>query len=276
MDSLDLKPHKEVPCVIRTPSPSLGWRCELLWNLAWHRITLRYKETVFGFMWIFLQPVALTIIFTYIFHWFARVPSGETPYPLFAAVGLVAWSLTSLVVSQSTICITSQTALLRRVALPKILLPFSVIIATMADLCVMSILLIILFFFFQTHVTWTGWFWLVLVFLTHMMLLTGVACLVSAANVFLKDVGQAVPYLLQLWFFASPVFYPSSLVPRQFKTLAQWNPMGGLIEGYRAALLHGTSPPWELFWPACCVSLIVFWIGISCLKKLETFLSDLL
>ncbi|MBI3317869.1 MAG: ABC transporter permease [Candidatus Omnitrophica bacterium] len=177
---------------------------------------MRYKETLFGFGWIFLQPVALTIIFTYIFHRFAKIPSGNIPYPLFAATSLVAWSLTALVVSQSSSCVTSHNVLLKRVALPKILLPFSVVISTLVDLAVMVVLLVGLFVYYRVSLPPSA-AWVVVILGIHLILLVGLSCLFSLANVFLRDIGQAIPFLLQLWFFVSPVFYPSSMVPGEFK-----------------------------------------------------------
>ncbi len=259
----------------RSPRPSLRWALELLWSLALHRVSVRYKETLFGFGWIFLQPVALTVIFSYIFHRFAKIPSGEIPYALFAATGLVAWSLTALVISQSSSSVTNHNVLLKRVALPRILLPLSAVIATLADLCVMILLLIGLFAYYQVSLSLTA-IWILFVFVVHLALLIGLSCLVSLANVFLRDVGQAVPFLLQLWFFVSPVFYPASMVPTEFRELAKWNPMTGIIEGYRAVLLLGQPPSWDFMAPAVLTTLCALVGGVVSFSRLEGILADIL
>jgi len=259
----------------RSPKPSLRWTLELLWSLALHRVSIRYKETLFGFGWIFLQPVALTFIFTYIFHRFAKIPSGNTPYALFAATGLVAWSLTALVISQSSSSVTNHNVLLKRVALPKVLLPLSAVIATLADLGVMIVLLIGLFVYYQVPLSLTA-AWALLVFAVHLALLIGLSCLVSLANVFLRDIGQAIPFLLQLWFFVSPVFYPASMVPAEFRGLAKWNPMTGIIEGYRAVLFVGKPPAWDFMGPAVLVTVCVLVAGIACFRRLEGIVADIL
>ncbi len=261
--------------VTRIPRPSLRWVAELLWSLSLYRVTLRYKESLFGFGWILLQPIALTIIFTYIFHRFAHVPSGGIPYPLFAATGLVAWSFTAIVCSQSAVSVSGHTALLKRIALPKLLLPASVIVAAVVDLIVMVTLLIAMFIYYHIPLSWMAW-WILPLFAIHLFLLLGLSCLISLANVFIRDIGHALPSLLQLWFFASPVFYPSFMVPEDFSGLARWNPMTGLIEGYRSVLLLGQHPSFRLLIPTALVSLGLSLFGLYCFQRLEGDVSDIL
>lgn len=260
--------------VIRTPRLSLRWMAELLWTLSAHRVSIRYKETLFGFGWIFLQPVALTVIFNYI-HRVARIQTGNIPYPLFAATGLVVWSLTSLVASQSAVAVAGQAPLLKRIALPKILLPLSVVASSLADLCVMAFLLVGLFVYYHVLPTWQS-LWILVPFAVHLSLLIGISCLISLANVFLRDIGQAMPSLLQLWFFASPIFYPSSMVPKEFGVLARWNPMSGIIDGYRTTLLMGYPPSPESLWPATIVSLAICSIGIFSFRRMEGTVADMI
>lgn len=263
------------PVVARSPRHSLRWAAELLWQLSLHRISVRYKETVLGFGWIFLQPVALTMILTYIFKRFAQVSSGGIPYPLFTATGLVAWSLTSLVVGASAIALVSHHALLKRVALPRILLPMSTVVSALADLAVMLVLLVGIGLYYHVALPPTAP-WALLLLAVHLMLLIGVSCLAALANVFFRDIGHALPSLLQLWFFASPVFYPASMVPREFSVLARWNPMTGLIEGYRAVLLAGQPMPWNLVGPAMITTAIVFGIAIAAFRALDGTIADIL
>lgn len=261
--------------VIRTPRFSLRWAAELLWSLATHQVVIRYKETLFGFGWILLQPVALTVIFTYIFHRFAQVPSQEIPYPLFTATGLVAWSATALVMSKSIVSLAGYGALLKRVALPKIVLPMAGVISVIADLAVMALLLVGLFLYYGLSIPATAW-WVLPLLALHLLLLIGLSCLASLAQVFIRDVGHAMPSLLQLWFFASPVFYPYAMVPENFRLLARWNPMSGLIEGYRAALLLGEAPPGDLLIPAVTTTFLLFAIGLLCFWRLEGEITDII
>lgn len=260
--------------VIRSPRRSRRWLLELLWNFCLHRVNLRYRETLLGYGWILLQPVALTMIFNYIRR-VADIPTGQTPYPLFVATGLVAWSFTSLVVSQAAISVVGNWPLLKRVALPRILLPLSATLSSLADLVVMAVLLVGLFVYYQFPVPWTV-VWVLPLLMVHLGLLVGLGCLVSLVNVFTRDLGQAIPHLLWLWFFASPVFYPASMVPEEFRKLAQWNPMTGLIEGYRSALLLGQSPSAQLLIPAVLVAALVLATGWIIFRQLEGIMVDML
>lgn len=262
------------PVVIRTPRMSFRWMFELLWNLAVQRVTLRYKETLLGFGWIFLQPVALTIIFNYIRR-VSDIPTGGVPYTLFVATGLVPWSFTSLAISQSSGCVSGNASVLKRVALPKILMPLSAVFSTLADLLVMAFLLVGLFLYYGLSPS-ASILWLPLVFGVHLSLLVGLGCLLSLTQVFLRDLGHAIPHLLWLWFFASPVFYPVSMVPREFKGLAMWNPMVGLIEGYRNTLLTGSPPSMDLFIPAMLVSAGILLFGLTAFRIVEGALVDML
>lgn len=259
--------------VIRSPRLSIRWSLELLLNLTIHRINLRYKETLLGFGWIFLQPVGLTLIFNYIRR-VANIPTDNVPYPLFVAVGLVAWSYTSLAVNQAIIAIAGNAVVLKRVAVPRVIFPLSAVTSTTADLTVMAFLLVGLFVYYGHAVT-SFIIWIPVLCLIHLSLLVGLALLVSLAQVFLRDIGQATPHLLWLWFFASPVFYPASMVPQEFKTLARWNPMAGLIESYRSVLLFNQAPSMEFLIPAAIVSAAFLGFGIFLFYKLEGTLSDM-
>lgn len=263
------------PTVVRAPRHSIRWALELLWALSAHRINLRYRETVLGMGWILFQPVALTVILTYIFKRFAQVSSGSVPYPLFTATGLVAWSITALVVGASANVLVGNYALLKRIALPRILFPISTVVATLADLGILLLLLLLIGWHYHAVLPATAP-WALLLLVVHVAFLVGVACLASLANVFLKDVGHAIPSLLQLWFFASPVFYPASMVPREFSALAQWNPMTGLIEGYRAVLLAGQPLPWSLVGPTIVTTAVMLALALAAFKRLDGTMADLL
>ncbi len=260
--------------VIRTPRISLRWCAELLLGLTVHRLNLRYKETLLGFGWILLQPVSLTIIFNYIRR-IAQIPVENVPYPLFTATGLISWTLTALIVSQSVQSITGHATLLKRISFPKIILPMSVLTASLVDLGVMTLLLIGLFWYYKMAVP-VGAFLVVVPLSVHLCFLLGLSCILSLVVVFLRDIGHASSALLQIWFLASPVFYPSSMVPKEFALLSKWNPMTGLIEGYRSTILFGQLPEMSIFGPAMIISFLVLAIGLFLFAKLEGNLADLL
>lgn len=261
--------------VVRSPRHSLRWAAELLWCLAANRVNIRYKGTVLGPGWIFLQPVALTVIFTYIFKRFAHVTSGAVPYPLFTATGLVAWSLTALVVNASANTLIGNQAILKRIAIPRLLLPLSTVLAAFADLAVLALLLTGLGVYYHAALSPAA-AWVLVLLAIHLALLVGLGCLAALANVWWRDVGHATPSLLQLWFFASPIFYPAAMVPKEFAALARWNPMTGLIEGYRAVLLRGAMPPWDLVGPAAVTTAVILALGLLSFRWFEGTLADLL
>lgn len=262
------------PTVIRTPRSSIRWTLELLRDLTFQRVALRYKETFLGFGWILLQPVALTVIFTYIRR-VATISSGNIPYPLFAAVGLVGWSFTALAITQSLPSFVANAPMLKRVALPKAVFPVSAVLSTVADLLVMLTLVAGLFIYCHFPLTWTA-LWVPLVFTAQLLFLVSLGSLIALVNVLLRDLGHAVPHLLWLWFFASPVFYPASMVPREFQTLARWNPMAGFLESYRAILLSGEPPPLHWFGPALIVTTVTVLAAAVAFWRTEGTLVDLL
>jgi ABC-type polysaccharide/polyol phosphate export permease len=239
-----------------------------------HRIGLRYRETLLGFGWIFLQPVCLTFVFNYIQR-IANFPTGNIPYPLFAATGLVAWAFTSLVANQSTVALLSYGGILKRVYLPKWVLPLSVPLAALADLGVMALLFVGLMAYYR-FIPPATCLWLPLIFLVHLALLIGMGYLLALTNVFVRDMAQAIPHLFWLWFFASPIFYPASKVPIEFRPWARWNPLTGIVEGYRSVLLMGQPPSPELFLPACLVSFSILLLGWICFRRLQGIVVDLL
>jgi lipopolysaccharide transport system permease protein len=261
-----------------TPSFSKSsprWLVEVLWTLAAFRVKMRYKETFFGYGWFLLQPVGLTVLFTYLFHQFDFFAQDKVPYPLFAALGLVPWSITELVVSQSAFCISHLQELLKRVALPKMLLPLSTVLACGVDLAAMTLLLGALSMYYRIPLFGSvGWTFILVGI--HLALLVGLSCLASLTHVFFRDMGQAIPFLLKIWFFSSPVFYSSSLLPAKFLAWARWNPLSGLIEGYRSVLLLGETPPLELMGPAALVSIFVLISGLIIFWRLESKVVDAL
>ncbi len=262
------------PSVTRIPRRSFRWTWELLWNLALHRINLRYKQTFLGFGWILFQPVALTVIFNYIRR-VATISSGDIPYPLFAAVGLVGWSFTSLAVSQSMPSLVTDAALLRRIALPKAVFPLSSVLSTTVDLLVMLTLVGGLFFYYRFPLHPSA-LWAPLIFLAQFIFLMSLGCLAALAHALLRDIGHAIPHLLWLWFFASPVFYPASMVPAEFKTLARWNPMVGFLESYRSVILLGQPPPMHWLGPTLIVTAFSAFLAIAAFRRMEGTLVDLL
>jgi lipopolysaccharide transport system permease protein len=229
-----------------TLSPSVGWGeivryRELLLTLALREIQVRYKQAVLGVAWVILQPLSLMLVFTLFFSVLLRIPSDGIPYPLFAYVALVPWGFFAAALSSSVTSLTSNANLVTRVYFPRAVLPLATVVAAAADFAVAALGFVGLLLFYR--VTMTGNLLFVpLIFLIQLTLILGLALGLSALNVAYRDVRHALPLLVQLWFFVTPVIYPVSVVPDRYRTFYLANPMAGIIDSYRKTIIQGTPP----------------------------------
>ena len=237
----------EQPLIVIQPGRALSgtwlrelWHYrELLFFLAWRDVKVRYKQTILGVLWVVMQPLLMTLIFTLILGVLARVPSGGKPYALVVYIGLLPWSFFSSSVTQGMISIVGNSNLITKVYFPRVIIPAAAVAARLVDFAVAFIVLFGLLIYYGVPLTLHALMLPVLAVLTAVLTL---ACgmFAAALNVRYRDVGLALPVLIQLWMFAAPVIYSASLVrdswPRGFRLYAL-NPMVGIIEGYRAAIL---------------------------------------
>jgi lipopolysaccharide transport system permease protein len=214
---------------------------ELLYFLVWRDVKVRYKQTAIGAAWAIIQPLATMVIFTLVFDKFANMPSNGLPYPIFSFAALIPWTYFAKALNQSIVSVVGNANLITKVYFPRLLLPVSAVLSGIIDFG-------IAFVFFLGMLVWygimPGWGMLLLpvfVFLTMLTALS-VSLWLSVINVRYRDVGQATPFLIQIWLFASPVAYPLSVVPEKWRLLYNLNPMAGVIEGFRWALTGGESP----------------------------------
>lgn len=208
---------------------------ELLYFLTLRDIKVRYKQTLMGVAWVIIQPLTTVLIFTLVFNRFVRLETGTLPYPLFALSGLLLWLFFANAVTNSTHSLVSNANLITKVYFPRMFIPAASIGAGLVDLGVAFLLLIVLCFYYGVALTMNI---LVLPLFVLMMALLalGVGLLSAAATVKYRDLRHALPFLIQLWMFASPVIYPTSIVPQKWKWLLLINPIAGIIEGFRASL----------------------------------------
>lgn len=215
---------------------------ELLYFLAWRDLKARYAQTAIGLAWAVLQPLIMMVVYTLVFGRLANMPSDGLPYPLFAYAALVPWSYLAKSLDRSGFSVVAESNLITKVYFPRIVVPLSATLGGLLDFAIAFALLLILMAWFGITPTWG-----VLLVPVFMLLTVGTSLAVSlwlsALYVRYRDVGAAVPLITQLWMFASPVVYPSSLIPETWRTwYALINPMVGVIDGFRWALL-GTHPP---------------------------------
>jgi|SRR5579871_733879 len=214
---------------------------ELLYFLAWRDIKVRYKQTAIGVLWAIIQPFMTMVLFSLVFGRIANISSGSVPYPVFAYAALVPWTFFASSLTASTNAVTANARMLSKVYFPRVLLPISAVTGALLDFGIALSLLIVLMFYFQVSPTPSLLFFPFFVLMLVVMALAGGLWL-AALNALYQDVRYAVPFLIQIWLFASPVAYPSSLVPPSWRVLYECNPLAGIIEGIRWTVLSGPQP----------------------------------
>ena len=266
-------------------TPSKGWQPldlralwafrELGYFFAWRELKLRYKQTAFGAAWAVLQPVLMTIIFALVFGRLAKLPSEGKPYALFSFVALVPWTFFSQAVSQGSRSLISSASLVSRVYFPRLLLPLGSVLSFLVDLAVATAVTLPLMAYYgelpSAHVAMLP---LVVVLLFAVSL--GVALLLAAANAQYRDVQYVVPFVLQLWLFASPVAYSLSLIPDEYRTLYAVNPMSTVIEGFRFALLDTPAPTPSAVAVSTLSALLLLAAGAYYFRRTERLFADVL
>lgn len=243
---------------------------ELLQNLAIREISVRYKQTVLGVIWALIQPLALMAVFTLFFSLLLRVPSDGVPYPLFVYCALVPWGFFATSLSYAIPSLVNNAPLITKVYFPREVLPFSAILAAMVDFALASIVFLGMMLVFDHPIPATIFFVPVLV-LVLVVLAAGVSLGLAAINVFYRDIRHAVPLMLQLWMFASPVIYPSSAVPERWRQLYFVNPVAALIYNFRLVVLHGRPPDIPTLGTAVAVAGLIlavsWWIFLLCEER---------
>jgi lipopolysaccharide transport system permease protein len=215
---------------------------DLLYFLTWRDISVRYKQTVLGFLWAILQPFLTMVVFAIFLGRLAGMPSDGVPYPVFSYLGLLPWTYFSGAVTRAGASVVGNAHLLTRVYFPRVFVPLSATLSALVDFAIASLVLGGLMAWYGIVPARTAALLLPLAALTTLAA-TGIGMWLAALNVRYRDVQYATPFLMQLWMFATPVVYPTSLVPAGWQPLFALNPMTGIIEAYRAAVL-GTALDW--------------------------------
>jgi lipopolysaccharide transport system permease protein len=251
------------------------WRYrELLYFLTWRDLKLRYKQTLLGAAWAIIQPLFAMLLFTLIFGKLARVPSDEIPYPLFAYAGLLPWTFFANAISSSANSLVGSAGLVTKVYFPRLIIPAAPVLASLVDLAIGFVLLVPLLFYYRIHFTWQ--LLLLPIFILWATLLAfGVGTLMATLNVRYRDIRYALPFLVQLWLFASPVIYPLSLVPAKWKWVSMLNPMTGIIEGVRASLF-GRDFDCTAISVGIVVSTFITAVSVYYFKSVEDNFADII
>jgi lipopolysaccharide transport system permease protein len=246
---------------------------ELLYFLTWRDVKVRYKQAALGATWAVIQPVMTMLVFTLFFGKLAKIPSDGIPYPIFAYAALLPWTFFSNAITNSGNSLVGSASLITKVYFPRLIVPAAAVGAGLVDFAIAFVVFIGLFFYYGFAVTWQIVLFPILVILTAILAL-GVGLWMSALNVKYRDVRYALPFLVQLWMFASPVIYPSSLMPQKWRWVLVINPLTGIIEGYRAALL-GCPVMWGALAYSALASIAVLIYAAYFFRHMEREFADI-
>ncbi|HEV2852069.1 MAG TPA: ABC transporter permease [Thermoanaerobaculia bacterium] len=263
--------------------PSRGWVSlglgelweyrELLYFLVWRDVKVRYKQTALGAVWAVLQPVATMVVFSLFFGRLAGVPSDGVPYPVFSLAGLVPWTFFSQGLVQSANSLVGSQNLLTKVYFPRLAIPTATVLSGVVDFALSFLVLMGIMLFYgivpTARILWLGPL-LMLAFATAL----GVGLWLSALHVKYRDVRYVVPFLAQLWLFATPIAYPSSLLREPWRALYGLNPMAGVVEGFRWALLGTDTAPGPLLAASAATSLVLLISGAFYFRRMERTFAD--
>jgi lipopolysaccharide transport system permease protein len=247
----------------------------LLYFLVWRDVKVRYKQTAIGIGWAIFQPLMTMLVFTMVFWRFAGVESGTLPYQIVAFVGLLPWNYFSQAVVRSTTSLVGESNLISKVYFPRVIVPISAVVSPLVDFAFTLLTLAGLLFWFGI-VPPAGVLALPLFLLLAFATALGVALWTSALNARYRDVAQIMPFLTQLWLFASPVAYPISSVPLKWRSLYDLNPMVGVIEGFRWAVLGNSNLEWSAIAASVIVIMMLVCSGLVFFTYTERFLADVL
>lgn len=263
--------------------PSRGWVSvkfwdlwayrELLYFLVWRDLKVRYKQTAFGVGWAILQPFVTMVVFTVVFGKFAKIPSDGLPYPIFAYAALLPWNYFTRSLQHSILSVTGSAHLISKVYFPRLVLPLAGTLFGLVDFAIS-------FGFLLGMMAWYGIvpklaaLALPLFLLMAMLVALSVGLWLSALNVKYRDIGQVTPFLTHIWLFASPVAYPVSMVPEKWRWLYSLNPMTGVIEGFRWALLGKQGPDFGMITVSAVIVLAMLVGGVFFFRRMERSFAD--
>jgi lipopolysaccharide transport system permease protein len=248
---------------------------ELLYFLTWRDIKVRYKQTLLGAAWAIIQPFFTMVVFSLFFGKLAGVPSDGIPYPLFSFAALVPWTFFAYSLNQSANSLVGNANLIQKVYFPRLVIPVSSVLSGGVDFFLAFGVLLGMMLFYGF---WPGWeiLWLLPLLLLILVTALSVGLWLAALNVEYRDVRYTVPFLTQFWLFATPIAYPSSLLPEPWRTLYGINPMAGVVEGFRWILLGVPQAPGPMIFASALVSLALLVGGVYYFRRMEKTFADLI
>lgn len=247
---------------------------ELLFFLGWRDLSVLYKQTMIGVAWVVLQPLVTMVVFSIIFGNFARMPSDGLPYPVFVYTALLPWNMFSKTLSRSATSLVANANLISKVYFPRLIIPLASIAVPLADFLISSVILLVMLVWFDIQFTW-AMLTLPLFASLSVLVALSVGLWLAALNVRYRDVGHTIPFIIQVWMYASPVVYSVSLIPERWQLLYSLNPMTGVIEGFRWALLGRSMPNMSMLIISTVATLFIFVGGLIYFKRVEDVFADI-
>jgi lipopolysaccharide transport system permease protein len=277
-----VQPHSDMPKVIRI-APSTGWvplrlnelweYRELLYFLTWRDIKVRYKQTALGAAWAIIQPVFTMVIFSLFFGRLAKMPSDGVPYPIFSMAGLVPWTFFVYGLSQASNSLVGSQNLIKKVYFPRLVIPISSLCSGLVDFAIAFVILFVMMFYYGIAPGWNI-VWIPAFILLTLVTSLGVGLWLSALNVQYRDVRFTIPFLTQFWMFATPIAYPSSLLSEPWRTVYGLNPMVGVVEGFRWALLGTQTQPGPIILASVAAAIFLMISGAFYFRRMERTFAD--
>ena len=247
---------------------------ELLYFLIWRDVKVRYKQTALGAAWAVIQPFFMMVVFSLFFGRLAKVPSDGIPYPVFTFCALLPWQLFANALTESSNSLVGNQNLITKVYFPRLVVPISAVLGGLVDFVIAFVILLGMMLYYGIV---PGWAIVTLPgsILLAVMTALGVGLWLSALNVQYRDVRYTIGFLVQLWLFLTPVAYPSSIVPEKWRPLYGLNPMAGVVEGFRWALLGKSQPPGAMLWVSVAVVIVILFGGLYYFRRMEQQFADI-
>jgi len=265
--------------------PSSGWMAinlrelwqfrELIYFLTWRDVKVRYKQTALGAAWAIIQPFITMVVFTLIFNRMAKVDSGNIPYPIFSYVGLLPWGLFTKALTETGRSLVAHRAMITKIYFPRLIIPLSSVLGGVVDFLIQLVILLLMMVYYKVMPTVAGWT-LPLFLLLAIITALGFGLWLSALNVLYRDVNYILPFLTQIWLLVTPVAYAAREIPARWQMIYALNPMVGVVEGFRWALLGTQTMQWNILAISVVISIILLITGALYFRRMERTFADMI
>ena len=249
---------------------------ELVFFMIWRQLKVRYKQTALGALWAIIQPLMTMIVFNFIFGNVAKVPTDNIPYPIFSYTALLPWGLFTTALNQASRSLTTNQNMVTKIYFPRLVLPISSVLAGVVDFAIAFFILIGLMIYYNVSPAWNVLWTLPFFLLLSIIAALGVSLWLSAINVQYRDVNYALPFLTQFWLFITPVAYSASVISEKWQLVYSLNPMAGVVNGFRWALLGSGTGPDLALWVSVIISLVILVTGLVYFRNMERTFADMI